>query len=166
MAEIKTLYNEDFLAWSLQQAAALRAAARTGSNQQLDWENLAEEIEDLGKSLRRELRSQIRRIIQHLVKLEYSAATDPRRGWRASIRDAREEIHDLLADSPSLARELSQLVSGQTVRGIREAVNDLEERGETASVDLARVRGTSYTPDQVFGDWFPPDPERLRGSAQ
>jgi len=48
MAGLKTLYDEDFAAWSKQQAEALRAAARGGSKQQLDWENLAEEIERLG----------------------------------------------------------------------------------------------------------------------
>ena len=59
MTDLKTLYEEDTVAWSEQQAAALRAAARGGSNQPLDWENLAEEIESLGKSLRLGLRSQI-----------------------------------------------------------------------------------------------------------
>ena len=64
MAELRSLYDQDFVAWSKQQAEALRTAARIGSNQSLDWENLAEEIEDLGKSARRELQSQIRRIVQ------------------------------------------------------------------------------------------------------
>jgi hypothetical protein len=63
MTELKSLYDTDFLAWSKQQAEALRAATRNGSNQRLDLGNLAEEIEDLGKSVRRELQSQIRRIV-------------------------------------------------------------------------------------------------------
>jgi len=49
MPNVKTLYDEDLVAWSRQQAEALRSAARTDSNQQLDWENLAEEIESLGQ---------------------------------------------------------------------------------------------------------------------
>jgi hypothetical protein len=52
MTNPKTLYEQDTAAWSRQQAEALRAAARGSSNQPLDWENLAEEIEDLGNSLR------------------------------------------------------------------------------------------------------------------
>src|SRR5271156_2041100 len=79
MPDLKTLYEADTVAWSEHQAAALRAAARTGSNQLLDWENLAEEIESLGKSVRIGLQSQIARIIQHEVKLEHSPALDPRR---------------------------------------------------------------------------------------
>ena len=50
MKDVKTLYDQDFVAWSKLQAEALRTAARTGSNQELDWENIAEEIESLGTS--------------------------------------------------------------------------------------------------------------------
>ena len=83
MTKLKVLYEEDtFLAWSRNQAAALRAAAQDGSNQELDWENLAEEIEDLGKSQRLALRSRISTIIEHLVKLAHSPANDPRSGWQ------------------------------------------------------------------------------------
>ena len=92
MTELKSLYDTDFHAWSQQQAEALRAATRDGSNQRLDLGNLAEEIEDLGKSVRRELQSQIRRIVRHLVKLEHSPAVEPRREW-AEI-DSRREGRD------------------------------------------------------------------------
>jgi hypothetical protein len=74
MAGLKSLYDTDFLAWSKQQAEALRAALRNGSDQRLDLGNLAEEIDDLGKLVRRELQSQIRRIVRHLLKLEHSPA--------------------------------------------------------------------------------------------
>lgn len=63
MSEAKSLHDKDFVAWSKGQADALRAAVRGGSNQKLDWENLAEEVEGLGISERRELHSQIERII-------------------------------------------------------------------------------------------------------
>ena len=66
MAEAN-LYDRDFAAWSTQQADALRAGARGGSNQVIDWQNLAEEIEGLGISQRSALGSQIRRIIQPLA---------------------------------------------------------------------------------------------------
>jgi hypothetical protein len=64
MSDMETLYSEDFLEWSKNQAEALRAAARTGSNQKLDWENLAEEIESSGTSKKIALRSETRRIVQ------------------------------------------------------------------------------------------------------
>jgi Domain of unknown function DUF29 len=89
MADLKTLYEHDFAAWAQQQAEALRTAAHGGSNQLLDWENLAEEIESLGTSQRSALAGYIMRIIQHLVKLEYSPAVEPRNGWRRTISLAR-----------------------------------------------------------------------------
>src|ERR1700693_1915523 len=107
MSDAKTLYDEDFFAWSKQQAEALRAAVRGGeSNQQLDWENLAEEIEGLGISQRSAVGSHILRIIQHLSKLEYSSAIEPRNGWRRTIRLARLQVQRRLDDNPSLNPEL------------------------------------------------------------
>jgi Domain of unknown function DUF29 len=125
MTELKSLYDTDFHPWSQQQAEALRAAMRDGSNQRLDLGNLAEEIEDLGKSVRRQLQSQIRRIVCHLLKLEHSPAREPRREWAESIVDARAKIEDLLEASPSLKTGLARDVERQTQRGIDLAVRDL-----------------------------------------
>jgi hypothetical protein len=160
MAEVKTLYERDFVAWSKEQADALRAAGRTGSNQLLDWENLAEEIEGLGISQRTALRSQIRRIIRHLIKLTYSPAIDPRRQWVESIIDARAEIEDLLETSPSLKADLSRDIAGQTERAIDLAIHDLRSFGEIDNVKADALRQTHYTEEQVLGDWFP---EERRG---
>ena len=158
VTDLKTLYDKDLVAWSHQQAAALRAAARTGSNQLVDWENLAEEIEDLGRSQRAALRSQIRRIIRHLVKLEYSRAIDPRRGWVETIGDARSEIEDLLELSPSLRAEIDRDVAAQTARAIKFAIQDLRGHGEIDDAQLQRLRAATYSAEQVLGDWFPPEP--------
>jgi uncharacterized protein DUF29 len=97
MAKLKALYDEGFVRWTEEQAAALRCAkslspaGTRGSTLLLDWENLAEEIESLGRSDRRELRSQITRVLRHLLKLEDSPAAEPRAGWRATIDEARTE---------------------------------------------------------------------------
>ena len=79
MKDPALLCDADFLAWTEQQAKVLRAAARGRTNpcagtnqpiadQPLDWEHLAEEIESLGLSERRELHSQVHRIIRHLLR--------------------------------------------------------------------------------------------------
>src|SRR5437763_14853087 len=96
MPDAKTLYEDDFFAWTKQQAKALRAAARTRTNRPLDWENLADEIESLGASERSALGSHILRIIQHFAKLEFSPAIEPRNGWRRTIRLARLQIQKRL----------------------------------------------------------------------
>jgi hypothetical protein len=158
MTDLKTLYEKDTVAWSEHQAAALRAAARGGSNQPLDWENLAEEIESLGKSLRLGLRSQIARIIQHEVKLEYSPALDPRNGWRRTIRQARVAIDRILEDSPSLKREVPRLIREETGRAIQLAIIDMEEHGELDLIELPTLRKASFTEEHVLGDWFPEEP--------
>ena len=162
MTQVKSLYDTDFLAWSKQQAEALRSAMSGGSNQRLDLGNLAEEVEDLGKSIRRELQSQIRRIVRHLLKLEHSPAEEPRRGWAESIVDARAEIEDLLEASPSLRIELARDVERQTQRAIVLALSDLGRYREIDTATAAALRAASYTTEQVLGDWFPEEPADWR----
>lgn len=163
MSEIAALYDDDFVAWAKQQAQELRAAARSGSNLQLDWQNLAEEIEDLARSHVRGLRAHMMRIVQHLVKLEQSSAVDPRNGWRRSVRLARLQIAALLRENPSLRRETSRMRANAIKDGIELAIIDLEEHVEVNPVDFSRLRRSSYTLDQILGDWFPPEPgEPLR----
>jgi Domain of unknown function DUF29 len=100
MQKTATLYDEDFVLWTEEQAALLRNAR--DSNPPLDWENLAEEIASLGRSDRRALASQMRRILHHLLKMGASPTVEPQLGWRSTIVDARAEIEDVLRDSPSL----------------------------------------------------------------
>jgi len=158
MSDVNSLYDEDFFLWSKTQAEALRAAARGSTNQPVDWENVAEEIESLGRSDKRELSSQIGRIIEHLLKLEFSRAADPRIGWIESIGDARNEIERLLDDSPSLRHEIDAAIAVEVKRGLRKAIRALEKYRELDPATLAGIRATTYTSDQLLGDWFPPGP--------
>ena len=155
MADTRTLYDEDFVAWTEQQAQALRSAGRGSTNQPLDWENLAEEIESLGKSDRRTLHSQIYRIVRHLAKLQFSPAIDPRLGWRGSVRDGRAEAELVLDDSPSLRRELDRIVSVQSPKAIERAIRDLSDFGEVDPAVRRAMLNARYSVDQVIGDWFP-----------
>ena len=161
MAKLNALYDQDFVRWTEEQAAALRQAKSQslagtgGTNPPLDWENLAEEIESLGKSDRRELRWQITRILRHLLKLEASPAAEPRTGWRATIDEARTEVEGLLEDSPSLRRETHALIKKQIRAAARLAADDLGRHGESIDAIRARLEGGGYTEEQVLGDWFP-----------
>lgn len=160
MTDSKTLYDQDFVAWTEQQADALRSAARGSTNQRLDWGNLAEEIESLGISQRHELRSQIQRIVRHLLKLEHSSAADARRGWVEAVNDVRIEIELVLEDSPSLKNRIAALIEAELARGARAAIRDLEKYGEVDAPTASRIQAARYTEDQILGDWFPPDPSR------
>jgi len=166
MTNLKTLYEEDTVAWAENQAAALRAAAHGRSNQELDWENLAEEIEDLSKSIKRGIHSHIRNIVEHLIKLEHSPAAPPRSGWRESIEHARVEIEALLDESPSLNPQLDQFIREEIPRAAKLAIKRLEGRGELTPALQQQLKAKSYldlfsyTPDQILGDWFPPEPPK------
>jgi len=95
------LYETDFHRWALEQAEALRRAAGH-AGLALDWENLAGEIESMG---RRELKSLLQtliRVIEPLLKLEYAPARDPRRGWEESVIVHRRHARADLEMSPSL----------------------------------------------------------------
>ena len=158
MTQLKQLYEKDVVAWAEQQAQALREAARSNSNLPLDWENLAEEIEDLAKIYRSSLRSHIRRIIQHLVKLQHSPAVEPRRGWRQTVSLARLEAKDLLEESPSLKRQIEPLLKKVTASAIALAIADMEHYGEINPFMSRVISRRKYTVDQILGDWFPPEP--------
>src|SRR5579862_6648514 len=150
------LYDRDFLLWTEEQATALRHAK--GANLPLDWENLAEEIEDLGKSRRLELGSQVRRILRHLYKLEASPADGPRAGWRTSIRDARAQIDDVFDESPSLRRLIDAVLARQMAPAAKLAMSDLARHREAAAAIRARLDAGGYTAEQALGDWFPEGP--------
>jgi hypothetical protein len=81
-------YDTDFYAWTQEQAAALRAKEW----KTLDLENLAEEIESLGRSERLAIESHLQNLLTHLLKWRYDPAIEPRHGWRITIRNARLDI--------------------------------------------------------------------------
>lgn len=153
MADRNDLYDRDFFLWTQEQSAALRHAK--DSKLPLDWENLAEEIESLGKSQRTELNSQIRRILRHLFKLAASPARDPRAGWRATIREARSDIEELLETSPSLRREIEGVVRKQASNAAKLAADDLDGHGEPADAIMAQLAAGGFTAEQVLQEWFP-----------
>ena len=144
-------YDEDFYAWTQYQARVLRSL-RTSDNR-LDREHVAEEIEDLGKSERDAVRSQIRRIIEHLLKLDYSPAQEPRLDWIESIAEARETLFDKL--TPTLRRDIEAVLGQLYKDGRRRAADGLRRHGETDAIGkLPAV--CPYSLDQICQeDWNP-----------
>jgi hypothetical protein len=98
------LYDEDFYAWTQEQAQALRTHFQ-GDNR-LDVEHLAEEVEDLGKFELHAVESFIEHIIAHLLKLDYSGQAAPRAHWRAEILNFRQSIERKI--SPSIRRRIAR----------------------------------------------------------
>jgi hypothetical protein len=90
-------YESDLYAWTKEQVDALRRRATN----EIDFDNLAEEIEALGRSERREVASRLEILLLHLLKWKYQPEWQSP-SWRASIRDARVELERVLEDNPSL----------------------------------------------------------------
>jgi hypothetical protein len=153
----KSLYEQDIVRWSAEQARALREAGTAQLNvpTPIDWDNVAEEIDSLGRSERSALRSHIGRIIEHLMKLQASPAAEPRADWSATIRRQRTEIEALLDDSPSLRREVAGMLAWTMPRARRDVAGSLADHGEQPATDIDKL---SYTEEEVLDDWFPPAP--------
>ena len=81
--DVSELYETDFLAWTEQQAAALRSAAGVSNN--LDLPHLAEEVESLGRRDLRDVESLIRQILLHLLKIVAEPASEACRHWRIEV---------------------------------------------------------------------------------
>ena len=146
-------YDDDFYAWTQYQAEVLRSM-RTRDNR-FDRENVAEEIEDLGKNYRDAVRSQVRRVLEHFLKLAYSPAADPHYGWMGSIVEARARLDDKLSatlrqDIETSLPRLYWSARKQAELGLRE----FKEADATASLPAE----CPYTVDQILADDWYPDP--------
>jgi hypothetical protein len=87
MSVKSAFYDQDFYAWSLEQAALLRA----GRADQADLEHIAEEIESMGRTEKRELVARLTILLLHLIKWQFQPAMRTR-GWRLSIEGQRLDI--------------------------------------------------------------------------
>jgi Domain of unknown function DUF29 len=149
----RSLYQTDYYAWTRQQAAELRKLAAARVNTTLDLENLAEEVESLGRSDLATVRSQLRRIIEHLLKLEHSPAAEPRFGWRESVIEARDVIPDVI--TATLCREVEADLAKTYQQGRRRAEAALLRHGEREAV-RALPADCPYSFDQIVShDWYP-----------
>lgn len=153
----RSLYERDFYAWTAEQARLIRS----GSIAEIDLHNLAEEIESLGISEKRELRSRVHTIVEHLLKLEFSTSSGPVEGWMETVHRTRTEIEFLLADSPSLAGTTQQIVAQVQDSAAQAAARSLRMHGEDASGIAARMRAGGLSRDEVFGNWLPERHGRL-----
>jgi hypothetical protein len=142
------LYEQDFYAWAKTQADLMRA----GRYADLDLEHLIEEVDDLGESLKRSVRSRIRTIIEHILKLEHSPAREPRGRWYDTVLAQRSDLLDEL--TPSIRREVEPALPDLYDRARQNADASLRKHGETAAAD-ALPETCPYTLDQISGDWLP-----------
>lgn len=100
-------YDQDFYAWLIQNAQLMR----DGQLHQIDIEHIAEELEAMAKSEKRELLNRLSVLLMHLLKWRYQAPKRTR-SWRNTIMTQRIDIAELLEDSPSLKSHLAEKLQG------------------------------------------------------
>lgn len=100
MKQLKQLHNEDLNLWLEEIATAIK----NKDFNNMDWDSLLEEIEDMTASQKRALRGYTKRLIEHIIKLKYWIVEQEynQKGWRKEVVNFRNEVHEILEDSPSL----------------------------------------------------------------
>jgi hypothetical protein len=152
-----TLYETDFVAWTKEQAAELRRLRDARINTRLDLDQLAEEVEDLGSEHRFAVRSFVTRAIEHLLKLEFSTATEPRALWLRSLRNARKSAARRM--TATLRRDLEEQLPKLFDDARDEVAFALEHYREFAALEQLPC-ANPYSLDQMLDpDWLPPEPQ-------
>jgi hypothetical protein len=105
MKRVQEKYEKDFYAWAIHNAKLLREGKLT----EVDIEHVAEEIECMGKSERREMVNRLAILLVHLLKWKYQPARQSR-SWQLTIKEQRLQLANLLKDSPSLKNELESKI--------------------------------------------------------
>jgi hypothetical protein len=140
------IYREDFHAWAMQNAQLLRQ----GRLAEIDIENIAEELEDMGASKERELESRLGVLLAHLLKWVYQPE---RRGtsWRATIEEQRRRIERVLRKNPSLKAKLDEAFADAygdaRLIAMRETGMDKQAFPENPPFSLAQTLGEDYWPE-------------------
>ncbi len=108
--DLDDLYERDFYTWTQRQAGALRRAARARVNtpDAIDWANVAEEVEDMGREQVSKLRSAYRVTLLHLLKWRYQP-NQRSFSWRGSAVEHRRRALRSINDNPSLKRRRKTL---------------------------------------------------------
>jgi hypothetical protein len=139
----KILYEIDYNQWVNETVQQLRERKFDG----VDWDNLIEEIEDMGKSQKRALESFLTRLAEHLLKLSYWESEKERNGnhWKSEIVNFRYQIHKRLKESPSLRPELESIYAEIFPVAIK-SVSQLFPLEKDAYISLEKT---------LDNDWFP-----------
>lgn len=141
-----SLYEQDFHAWALQQAELLR----TRQLDCADLDNIAEEIESMARSEKRELTSRLTVLLLHLLKWQYQPGFRSR-SWQLTIKGQRRSVSRHMKENPSLKSYLDQSMSDAYGDATIEAQRETGLGAETFPVTCP------FTFDQAINDDFWPD---------
>jgi hypothetical protein len=139
-------YNTDFCAWTQEQALKLRA----GHLSDIDSANIAEELESLGKSQKKELVSRLTVLLAHLLKWRYQQDKKTL-SWQLTIEEQRDKLAEHLKENSSLKTTLDDSINSAYRSAIRWA------REKTGLSKKTFPRKCPYEWDQIKNDDFYPN---------
>jgi hypothetical protein len=142
-----SLYERDYYSWALQQARALKEHRM----EDLDWENLSDEVESLAKTERREFRSRLEVLLEHLLKWQFQASRRSR-SWRTTIAQQRLKIAEHLDENPGLKPSVTDILA-QAYKAARLEVTGRYLRPS----DPQPPASCPWTFEQVMDEQFWPD---------
>ena len=142
----KIAYEKDFYAWLMHNAELLRQ----GRSSEIDVEHIAEELESMGKSERRELISRLSVLMSHFLKWLFQPELRSN-SWKYTIEEQRRAVTDLLEDSPSLRYELKDRLAKAYTTALLQAARETE-------MDKARFpEQCPFSLDQILDEDFWPN---------
>jgi hypothetical protein len=147
------LYYRDWYRWAREQAGGLRRLAEERIDTDIELERVAEDLDEMADGKLEALRSQLRRVLVHLLKLEHSPATDPRRQWRRSVREARAQVDDRLTST--LESELRAELPRIYRKARKLAAAEMSDYGEHAAASGLPADCPYAFEDILSEDWFP-----------
>ncbi|MGH8643065.1 MAG: DUF29 domain-containing protein [Gammaproteobacteria bacterium] len=103
-AKLPALHDRDFYTWATETAQAIRGGSFTA----VDWESVAEELEDMGRSEQRQLESRLDVLLAHLLKWRYIPEPTANKSWALTIEEQRRRTRRLLNQSPGLKQVLEE----------------------------------------------------------
>ncbi|MEH2323907.1 MAG: DUF29 domain-containing protein [Nostoc sp.] len=143
-----TLYDQDYYLWLMTTINQLR----TGQFSSVDLDNLLDELETMGRSQKRAVKSLLIRLFEHLLKITYWDVERERNEghWKAEIRTFRREIKDELKDSPSLKPYILEIFDQCYQEGRKEA----SDRSQL-SIDIFPLIPIGSLEQILDENWFP-----------
>ncbi len=141
-------YDSDFARWSTEQSALIRQ----GRFDELDRANVAEEIESLGRSERREIENRLKVLLLHLLKWRFQTQRQ-KGGWRTTIREQRVQIAKVVRDSPSLRSHPAEVLGEEYRTARADAADETGLPEATFPADcpfsIEQILDPDFLPDQV-----------------
>ena len=142
-----TTHDDDFYAWTQEQAQLLR----TGKFNQIDFHYIAEEIEDMGRSEKRELESRLELLLMPLLKWQFQSNLRSR-SWQLTIKEQRLRLEKLLAENPSLKSFLVDCLEIIYQLAIISAEREtgLSSFPESCPYSLTEIFTSEFLPDDIM----------------